>query len=277
MKENSVKTRIIIGAVGAAIFLPVLIFSDKFIYPVFIALLCAIATFELLNCSHTLTDIPFAVISFAYAVICPILTRFADGINSIFVVTALYVLASVVYTVVSQQTEVMNRIYSTVFLLIYIIFAFSALITVRDGESGKILTYLLYLCAWLTDTFAYFSGMAFGKRKLIPKLSPKKTIEGSIGGCVMTLVVSMIIVIGIGLFSKNSPKYLALIILIFWASVVAQIGDLAMSQVKRYYKKKDFGTLLPGHGGILDRFDSVLAVSLLFCIFTLAFPTLKLF
>ena len=277
MKEASVKTRIIIGAIGVAILLPVLIFSDKFIYPIFVALLCGVATYELLSCSHTFSDIPFTVISFVYALACPMLARFWNGTVSIFVMTALYVLAIAVYAVVSQQTEILNRLYSTAFILVYIIFGFSSLIAVRDGQSGLIMTFLAFLCAWLTDTFAYFSGIAFGKRKLIPKLSPHKTVEGAIGGCAMTLVVTMIIIIGIGIFSANSPKYLPLALLVFWASVAAQFGDLAMSQVKRYYKLKDFGALLPGHGGILDRFDSVLSVSLLFCIFASVFPTLKLF
>lgn len=112
-----------------------------------------------------------------------------------------------------------------------------------------------------TDIFAYFSGRLFGKHKLIPSISPKKTIEGSIGGIICTVLVSI-------LYSKITGIYTNNILLIgLFGSIVAQLGDLFASAIKRYCGIKDFGKLIPGHGGILDRFDSVIFVSLLVNLF----------
>ena len=114
----------------------------------------------------------------------------------------------------------------------------------------------------MSDTFAYFVGMLFGKHKLIEDVSPKKTIEGSIGGiffCVVSFVVFGIIM---DVFFDRSANILFLAISAVAVSVVSQIGDLIMSVIKRHYGIKDYGKLFPGHGGMLDRFDSILAVAL---------------
>ena len=107
----------------------------------------------------------------------------------------------------------------------------------------------------MTDTFAYFSGYLFGKHKLIPKISPKKTIEGSIGGVIGSIVCCIIF----GYIFKLD--IIQMIIIGGLGSVIAQIGDLFASAIKRYVGIKDYGKLIPGHGGILDRFDSVILVA----------------
>jgi len=109
---------------------------------------------------------------------------------------------------------------------------------------------------WTTDSGAYFTGKKFGKKKLWPDISPNKTVEGFIGGIVTAIVFAL-------LFQLLSPfpiSFLALIIVTIIASVFGQIGDLVESALKRQYQVKDSGNLLPGHGGILDRFDSLLFV-----------------
>ena len=151
------------------------------------------------------------------------------------------------------------------------------MVVIRDLEHGAILMVLALIIAWFTDTFAYFTGIAFGKRKLIPKISPNKTVEGSIGGILVTVVATVIILLGISIFSNNSPRYFLLILFTAVASAMAQIGDLTMSQIKRYYKIKDFGKMLPGHGGVLDRFDSVLATSLTVTVLVFVFSGISLF
>ena len=128
-------------------------------------------------------------------------------------------------------------------------------LTMNDFEMGKIYVWLVFIIAFMTDIFAYFSGYLFGKHKLIPKVSPKKTIEGSIGGIMGSTIAC--IVFGY-LFNIN----LAVVVFLgFFGSIVAQIGDLFASSIKRYVGIKDYGKLIPGHGGILDRFDSVILVS----------------
>ena len=123
--------------------------------------------------------------------------------------------------------------------------------------------------AWVCDTCAYFAGRAFGKHKMAPVLSPKKTIEGAIGGILGSVIVGAII--GYILY-RNETHSIAtvwgLMIICFAGSIISQIGDLLASGIKRDHNIKDYGTLIPGHGGIMDRFDSVIFV--IPCIYFLA-------
>lgn len=129
------------------------------------------------------------------------------------------------------------------------------ILTMDNFDMGKIYVWLIFIIAFATDTCAYFAGYAFGKHKLIPKVSPKKTIEGSIGG----ILGSTLICLAFGYYFNIDLK--VIVILGFLGSIVAQVGDLFASSVKRYVGIKDYGKLIPGHGGILDRFDSVILVA----------------
>ncbi|HSH36827.1 phosphatidate cytidylyltransferase, partial [Schnuerera sp.] len=111
----------------------------------------------------------------------------------------------------------------------------------------------IFIIAWGTDTFAYLTGSLFGKNKLCPKLSPKKTVEGSIGGIIGSIILTLIFVKYYGLF----PIW-KFFLLAFLGSIIAQLGDLNASKIKRVTGIKDYGFIMPGHGGILDRFDSIL-------------------
>lgn len=138
-----------------------------------------------------------------------------------------------------------------IFILAYISLTFSYLL--RMPNTFYML--LVFFISWGTDTCAYLSGMFLGKRKLIEWLSPKKTIEGSIGGMVGAMVLTLIL----GLIFSVENK-LALVLLAALVSIVSQIGDLCASYIKRLTNTKDYGYILIGHGGMLDRFDSVLFV-----------------
>ena len=148
----------------------------------------------------------------------------------------------------------------------YILMGFNSIIIMHDNEHGGHVLYLaIFISAWITDVFAYFCGMLFGrggKHKLIPDVSPKKTVEGSIGGVVFCIVAMMLFGWLCNLFTEYNSNILMFAVGGFMASIVSQIGDLLMSYVKRYYNIKDFSQLFPGHGGMLDRFDSILAVSI---------------
>ncbi len=118
---------------------------------------------------------------------------------------------------------------------------------------GTIYIWLVFITAWGTDTFAYISGNLFGKTKLCPKLSPNKTVEGSVGGILGTALLTLIFAKYFELFPLWN-----FVLLSFLGSIVAQLGDLTASKIKRITGIKDFGFIMPGHGGILDRFDSIL-------------------
>lgn len=143
--------------------------------------------------------------------------------------------------------------------VVFVGLSFNLLVITRNFS----IMYIIYLLliTTMTDTFALFTGMLIGKHKLAPEISPKKTIEGAVGGSLMgTIVASAFYTTVI-----NSSVPLVFVILItLMLTVVGQIGDLAFSAIKRYYGKKDFSDLIPGHGGILDRFDSLIFVVLAF-------------
>ena len=130
----------------------------------------------------------------------------------------------------------------------------------RYTSNGKYIYLLVFIGPWVSDTFAYFCGRLFGRHKLIPEVSPKKTVEGSIGGILFTALGCVIygVIINTMLDSPVSLTYGSLAVTGAIVSVISQIGDLAASLIKRNYGIKDYGFIFPGHGGVLDRFDSVL-------------------
>lgn len=173
---------------------------------------------------------------------------------------SVYMLLSVIFF----GKEKVSAIYMLGFSNIVFSLFLSCLAGIRSEHSAY--TVLLpFLFAWITDSGAYFTGCSIGKHKLAPQLSPKKTIEGSVGGIVSCVLLSMLYVFILDkcfsytLFEGNN--YLKISVLSFIASIISQLGDLASSAIKRDFEVKDFGNILPGHGGILDRFDSVVFVS----------------
>lgn len=140
---------------------------------------------------------------------------------------------------------------------IYIGYGFHHLLVARAvEETGFLLVLLILFLIWSTDTGAYFVGKTWGRRKLWPAISPKKTLEGSIGGIGTALFVGILFYSFFPLF----PSFWQLLLFVFVISIFGQVGDLVESALKRHVQVKDSGTILPGHGGILDRFDSLLFV-----------------
>ena len=139
---------------------------------------------------------------------------------------------------------------------LYSSYAFRSLLSVRHLQSGVFFVLIILLAIWSTDTGAFFVGRAFGGRKLMPEVSPKKTVSGALGGLILAVIVTMV---AGSLFVHFSPSRLwryALLGLV--VSIAGQLGDLIESALKRHYAVKDSGWILPGHGGVLDRFDSLL-------------------
>ena len=151
----------------------------------------------------------------------------------------------------------------TFFPVFYIAILFSFIMMTRDAAHGIFWVWLIPISAWGSDTCAYFTGITLGKHKLAPQLSPKKTIEGSVGGVIGAGIMGYIYTLGYTSYSASFLRqYTVLVVIaVMLSAILSQIGDLAASAIKRYFKEKDFGYLLPGHGGILDRFDSLLFVA----------------
>lgn len=149
----------------------------------------------------------------------------------------------------------------TVLGIIYIPVLFSFMKSILLMENGRIYILYVFLGAFASDTFAYLIGCKFGKRKLCKDISPKKTVEGAIGGIIGVLVSYIILTYVANTFFAMHINMIYMAIVGIIAAVAGQFGDLAASSIKRYCDVKDFSNIIPGHGGILDRFDSILFVA----------------
>lgn len=151
-----------------------------------------------------------------------------------------------------------NQVMSTYFSLIYAPVMLSFVFLTRQLENGIYLVWMIFINSWISDTCAYLVGVMIGKHKLAPVLSPKKSIEGSVGGIVGSALVGALFGYFMDVTLETQQLVLILPIVGGVGSVISQVGDLAASAVKRNFEIKDYGKLIPGHGGIMDRFDSVI-------------------
>lgn len=174
----------------------------------------------------------------------------------LFVIFMLVLMIAYVFAYPKYHSEQVSLIY---FGLFYVAIMLSHIYQVRMLTDGQWLVWLLFIGAWGSDTCAYLVGITIGKHKMTPKLSPKKSIEGAIGGVLGAALIGCIYGFAINsqIDTFRNPQ-LAFAIICGASSVVSQIGDLAASAIKRNYDIKDYGKLIPGHGGILDRFDSII-------------------
>ena len=166
------------------------------------------------------------------------------------------IMAVYVFTYPKYKTEQIMLMYFGIF---YVGLMLSYVYQTRMLEGGIYLVWMIFICSWVCDTCAYCVGMLIGKHKMSPKLSPKKSVEGAIGGVAGSMIFG-------GVYGAVCAEHLtlfqnpaiSLIIIAFVGALISMVGDLAASAIKRNYEVKDYGTLIPGHGGILDRFDSVI-------------------
>ena len=151
-----------------------------------------------------------------------------------------------------------EQILAGFFGLFYVAVMLSHIYLTRMLPVGQFIVWLVFVCSWGCDTCAYCVGMLIGKHKMAPKLSPKKSTEGGIGGIVGAALIAVLYALAINRFGNAGADVLTYAVIGAAGGAVSQIGDLAASAIKRNYDIKDYGTLIPGHGGILDRFDSVI-------------------
>lgn len=275
------KQRIITGIIVVLIMIPIVLFAQTPVLPFAIAIGSAIAMFEMLRCIGMHKAWAFAVPLYVMAVSLPFLTRLMalGSLNAtvkpesakhlaqygaiLMIGILFYFFTVAIFSRGKYNIADVSVLFATAF---YILMGFNSIIIMHDNEEGGHVLYLaIFISAWMTDVFAYFCGMLFGKEgkhKLIPDVSPKKTVEGSIGGSVFCVIGMMIFGLLCNIFTEYNSNILMFAIGGVLASIVSQIGDLLMSYVKRYYNIKDFSQLFPGHGGVLDRFDSILAVAI---------------
>lgn len=167
------------------------------------------------------------------------------------------ILVLLMLTVLTKNKFTFDEVGFIVLSSVYVGFGFHYLIMTREvADIGLWLVLFVLVLIWTTDSGAYFVGKFMGKNKLWPEISPNKTIEGSVGGIVLALIVGSLFY----LINPFLSSYITALLIIFATAIFGQIGDLVESALKRHYAVKDSGNVLPGHGGILDRFDSLIFV-----------------
>ena len=272
------KTRTITAIVLALICIPILIFSEYVVYPLFISLLAAVAIYEILKCLGLSKNIAISCPAYTFAAAMPLVSFFMgcgriESTALIYFVISFIIMAYYFATAVFARGKIsFSSISQALVFINYVVLSFTALTALRYVVAGVFTFILVFIGAWSTDTFAYLFGSKFGKHKLIPEISPKKSVEGSVAGIVCTLFVFALYGFILDLVTDLAVNYIVLLVLALFISVFSQIGDLIASLVKREHGIKDYGSIFPGHGGVLDRFDSILAVSTPVLLVALVFP-----
>lgn len=286
----------VITAIGIGIILiPIMVFSKYIVYPLFLGLISAIAAWEMLRVFGFEKRYEISLPAYAVAGLLPVFAHDyftgGDRIGYLLVVGIVifsFLLYLAMVCVIGKEIVIRRneerpedgkqRILgftdvAAVFMSVsYIAVSFTSMALTRYTLNGQYTFVLVFVVAWVCDSFAYFTGRIFGKHKLAPHLSPKKTVEGSIGGIVFAILGCMLYGFVIEKATGLNARYLVLVATGLILSVVSQIGDLWASLIKREYGVKDYSQMMPGHGGIMDRFDSIIAISTILMAICIAFP-----
>lgn len=268
-KEKRAKTikRTITGVIALPVLAIILIFSNTIIMDIFTAIIACISMYEYFHCFKSTNKAnPSQYLGYIYCILIAF-THFVDERLLTSILIAIIPVSLVVLfaeLVLSKGKKTVTDITVTMLGICYIPLMLIYLSLVRDieldhGLNGKILIWFVLIASWGSDIFAYFIGRHFGKHKLTA-VSPNKTVEGAVAGVVGAILLGILFAILCNTIWGVGINYLLIGCIMAVLSIVGQIGDLAASSIKRYCEIKDFSELIPGHGGMLDRIDSIIFV-----------------
>lgn len=287
-KEKIMAKRIIFGLLLTAFGITMLWLRYTFLVVIVIAAISVVATYEL-NTAVKLKNKPIMVLSLMASAAVPLYYEYGEYLNRLPLnldgkyLISLYIIALCVFMLFEYENTKFSQVATVVMSSLCVPFAVTRILYFRDIDKffpeqnynenhGLFLILFAMFCAWITDSGAYFAGSFFGKHKLCPNISPKKTVEGAIGGVLVCIVATEVLyaVFANVIFEEQSNSYLSIALMTLFLSALSMCGDLTASVIKRNFGIKDFGNLIPGHGGIMDRFDSfIFVIVALYAIFNI--------
>lgn len=274
--EYNLKQRIITAVIGMIVFAIVLFCYETVFFDVAIGVVSILAVYEFLLATKCTKSKPISVMALFLTAL-PFLNPkwFGDGLSLTlfyYIYAAIMILLLIISAIISfskSSKVTIGKVLLAFTAAVVMPYLFYILIFIRNQYGlyeGLYYTLLIFSCSWGADSGAYFIGKFFGKHKLAPKISPNKTIEGVYGGVASSVLFVAVITLIYYLVMQAVAQpveinYLMLLFIAIVGSLVGVVGDLSASMIKRQCQVKDFGTIMPGHGGVLDRFDSVLLVA----------------
>ena len=270
------KSRLIVAGVGIALLFVVVFLAPLWLFAVLVGAVAALCVREFLRCTAPELPLRVRIVCMALSAVAPIASAFsahnAVTAAALFLLV-LYMMVELIFSFRSERPFDLRDVLAAVLCACVFPIMLSSLVRVGLGENSSVKLLLPFVIDFSCDGAAYFAGITLGKHKITPHVSPNKTLEGSIGGFAAGILLAL--VYGLILRAcKIEVNLVAMLIYGFLGSFVCQIGDLAFSAVKRRCGVKDYGHLLPGHGGALDRFDSMIFVAPLIEILMLWVPAI---
>lgn len=273
------KKRIFTAIIGISILSLAIWKINTIVFVIAIAIACLFASIEIMNAVKT-NNKPLKIVCAVFAASVPFLFGYYPVVQLHLLIPLVFLFFFVISCILlKDHRNIRVKMYFAAFFgSVVLPLCLSTVIRIGNPNpfmnsdytylQGIYLTVFAFCCSWLTDAFAYFVGSKFGKHKMCPKISPKKSVEGAVGGFALSVIFNagVYLIVDKFLFSLSSIPFAGVLIMSGVLSVLSMIGDLTASVIKRDCDIKNFGKIFPGHGGMIDRFDS--------CIFV--FPTLYL-
>lgn len=266
------KTRILVAAIGLPLLLIVVLLLPPVATAILVAGMCGIAAYEMLYSTNYLRHLRILIYTIAAGVlVC--LWSWLDRNPAIGTLAVLLLLGGLGGEMLAAHSQLkFPSVCVALFAGLGLPYLLGALIRLRCMDNGGLMILVAFLLTMVPDSGAYFIGRAMGKRKLAPIISPNKTVEGAVGGMLCGVVAMLLYALLLQFAFGFTVNYLFAILYGVLGAAGSVFGDLILSVIKRQTKIKDYGNLLPGHGGILDRFDSTLLVAPLVELLLLTMP-----
>lgn len=258
---NSNWKRVSSALIGFPIVVLICVIGNKYMISASLAIIAILSMHEYLQAASKKAN-PIKWISYLSAALISLISFIPQNQygNAILIAIPILLLILFLQVIITEMKRNFNDLVYTFVGIIYIVFFIGTIAMIRCLENGKILIWYVFWAGWATDVFAYSIGRRFGKHKF-SQVSPKKSIEGCIGGTISAIIIILIYTYFINLYAGVKYSYLNISIIGLILSIIGQIGDFAASTIKRYVDIKDYSNLIPGHGGMLDRIDSVMFIA----------------